>query len=113
MHTMRLEPLESLESDIDYSLLLHTLCALGMQFTGTTQIVPGNTLSKEAKQWYHFLISRLMPFEHYSDVSKERLKLLYALMTKTKINLWAMIHTEILSKVRNVRYGLYFPSLIT
>ena len=66
---------------------------------GKAQTVPASSLSKIAKVWYHFLVSRLIPSQHYSDVTKGHLKLLYALVKKKKMDLGALLHTEIVTTI--------------
>ncbi|PON59596.1 hypothetical protein PanWU01x14_158080 [Parasponia andersonii] len=70
-------------------------------------------LTPAAKVWYHFLKSRLLPTTHGKTVSKDRMLLLYSMLTGKSINVGRMIHSEIRACAARKSGALFFPSLIT
>ena len=63
--------------------------------------------------WSYIMSNKLMRTSHFSDLTKEHLMLLYAIMTGKKINVGKIIFVEIQNSIRSERLGLYFPGLIT
>ena len=53
-------------------------------------------LTEEAKVWFYFINSALMPFKHLSTIRREEAILLYALLKVYKINVGKMIEKSIL-----------------
>ena len=61
---------------------------------GKKLTIPSNKLYKEAQVWWHIMASRLMSTSHLSDITKEWLTLLYAVMTGMMINVGKVIFVE-------------------
>ena len=69
------------------------------------------SLTPEAKVWFYFMNSRLVPSKHVSTLYKERVVLFYAIMNYFEFNVGTIIEQSIL-EVDLGRY-LRHPSLIT
>ena len=54
-----------------------------------------------------------MPTTHLSDITGDRLQLLYGLVKGLKLDIVKVIIEEINTTVNSEKYGLFFPSLIT
>ena len=70
------------------------------------------SLTEEAKVWFYFISSNLLPSKHLSIVRKNELILLYALMKGYKINVGKIIENSIMSYYRSKFRGL-IPHLAT
>ena len=69
------------------------------------------SLTKEAKVWFYFMSSRLLPSKHVSIVYRDRAVLLYAILMNIKFNLGNIIQNSRVE--RDVGKSLIHPSLIT
>ena len=68
----------------------------GTKKTPFKSIAKGD-LTEEAKVWFYFIISVLMPSKHQSTVRREEAILLYALLKGYKINVGNIIEKSILN----------------
>lgn len=73
----------------------------------------GIGLTRECKACYYFLGAWLMPVRHFSDITKERVVLLYAIVTEKSIDLRKFLSSHILQFAKNLTMSLFYPSLIT
>ena len=71
------------------------------------------TMDSDAKAWNYFIGARLMPLSHFSDVTKERVALIYAIQSGKSIDVRLVIQNQILHVLRSAQAELHFPSLIT
>ena len=72
------------------------------------------SLTKEAKVWFYFLSSTLMPRKHVNTVRQEEAILLYAILKRYKISLGKLIEQSILRyQGSNFRGHLPHPTIIT
>ena len=74
---------------------------------------PLNDLHPHMKVWYHFICARLMPTMHLSEVTKERVALLYAILMGKKINVGQWIQHNITHTIRQGSRGIPHPTLLT
>ena len=105
-----------LRGKIDYQEVLRTITVPGTQWKvtdGKPITFPSIGLTKECKAWYYFLATRLMPVRHFSDITKERDVLLYALVTEMSIDLGKFLSFHIMQCAKHPSASLYYPSLIT
>ena len=71
-------------------------------------------LTKEAKVWFYFVSSVLLPSKHLSTVRRNEAILLYALLKGYKINVGKIIENSIMSYSRSKCRGLIpHPATIT
>ena len=71
-------------------------------------------LTKEAKVWFYFVSSVLLPSKHLSTVGRNEAILLYALLKGYKINVGKIIENSIMSYSSSKCRGLILhPALIT
>ena len=73
--------------------------------------IPRGSLTEEAKAWFYFMNSRLLPSKHVSTLYKYRAVLLYAIMNYFKFNVGNIIEQSILEV--DLGRSLTHPSLIT
>ena len=108
--------LEVLE-DVPYDGILDALCVDGADWKlnkeGMHVSFPQHALRKYPRAWYHFLVARLMPAQHISDVIRDRAILLYAIMVRHSVDVGRIIEQQMQISVRTPSLGLYFPSMIT
>ena len=80
---------------------------------GLQSIAKGN-LTEEAKVWFYFICSVLMPSKNLSTVRREEAFLLYALLKGYKINVGNIIERSILGYFEsNCRGMIPHPEIIT
>ena len=71
-------------------------------------------LTKEAKVWFYFVSSVLLPSKHLSTVRRNKAILFYALLKGYKINVGKIIENSIMSSSRSKCRGLIpHPAIIT
>ena len=71
-------------------------------------------LTEEAKVWFYFISSVLMPSKHLSIFRREEAILLYALLKGYKINVGKIIEKSILSYYESKSRGMIpYPATIT
>ncbi|PON44141.1 hypothetical protein PanWU01x14_268850 [Parasponia andersonii] len=100
----------------ELAMVLETVAIAGVEWNVSFQgayIYLRSSLNPHAKVWYHFLKSHLLPTTHGKIVSKERVLLLYSMLTGKSINVGRMIHREICACAARKSRALFFPSLIT
>ena len=76
------------------------------------QSIAIGSLTKEAKVWFYFVSSVLLPSKHLSIVRKNEAILLYTLLKGYKINVGKIIENSIMSYYRN-KYRSLIPHLTT
>ena len=57
---------------------------------------PSSGSTKECKTWHYFVGTQMMPVRHFSNVTRERVVLLYALVTKMSIDLGVFLSSTII-----------------
>ncbi|KAL3503307.1 hypothetical protein ACH5RR_037756 [Cinchona calisaya] len=109
-------------SDINYDMLLRELCDPhvpdGMAkwefyLNGKHKQFLKTWLSSYALVWYHFLTSRILPINHLTKVTRDRVVLLYALVKDWSIDIGLEIQMEILCNGAKDQPSFIFPNLIT
>lgn len=70
-------------------------------------------LCAEGLVWFKFVSSHLLPCLHISDVTWDRVVLVYAIMTRVPIDVGMFINDAMLRTTSHWSFGLKFPSLIT
>ena len=70
-------------------------------------------LTKECKAWYYFLGAKLMPMRHFSDITKDRVVLLYCLVTEKSLDLGKFLSSHIMQCSKHHSMSLFYLSLIT
>lgn len=84
------------------------------EYTGEKTSFPHQTLSRYGKVWYNFICSNMMPIRHHSDFTKERATLLFAMVTRLKVDIRFLIQEFIRKAIKITTSGkLPHPSLIT
>ena len=77
--------------DVPYDGILDALCVDGAEWKlnkdGMHVSIPQHALRKYPRAWYHFLVARLMPAQHVSDVIRDRAILLYAIMVRRSVDM--------------------------
>lgn len=74
---------------------------------------PMSRFSAKGLAWFKFACSCFLPCLHVSDVTWERAKLVYAIMTRVPIDMILFINTVMLRTTSHESSGLWLPSLIT
>ena len=81
---------------------------------GEKKIINRGYLTKEAKVWFYFLASVLIPTKHVCTVREQEAVLLYAILKGYKVNAGAIIENSIMKYHEGNRRGLIpHPSIIT
>ncbi|GMN61117.1 hypothetical protein TIFTF001_030205 [Ficus carica] len=91
-------------------------CVQGTEWTKSARgsiSLSRRSLKPGSMIWNHFLKSRLMPSTHDHTVNKDRVILLFAVVTGRKINMGDVISEQIGVGAGRQSGGLWFPSLIT
>ena len=72
------------------------------------------SLTEEAKVWFYFIASVMIPTKHLSTIREQEAIILYALLKGYKFNVGKIIETSIRSFHKNVKRGLIpHPATIT
>ena len=72
------------------------------------------SLTEEAKVWFYFIASVIIPTKHLSTIKEQEAIILYALVKEYKFNMGKIIETYIMSFHKNVKMGLIpHPTTIT
>ena len=72
------------------------------------------SLTEEAKVWFYFLASVLVPTRHLSTVREQEAIMLYAILKGYKINIWTIIENSIMRYHEGNKRGLIpHPATIT
>ena len=77
---------------------MRVIAVLGTQWKLTNDkpvTLPSIRLTNEYKAWYYFFGARLMPVRHFSDFNKDRVVLLYCLVTGKSLDLGKLISSHI------------------
>ena len=71
-------------------------------------------LIEEAKVWFYFIASIIIPIKYLSTIREQEAIILYALLKGYKFNAWKIIESSIKSFQKNVKRGLIpHPTMIT
>ncbi|PON71279.1 hypothetical protein PanWU01x14_074190, partial [Parasponia andersonii] len=100
----------------ELAMVLETIAVAGAEWNVSSQdayICLRSSLNPPANVWYHFLKSRLLPTTHGKTVSKERVLLLYSMLTGKSINVGQMIQREICVRAARKSGALFFSFRIT
>ncbi|PIN20991.1 hypothetical protein CDL12_06325 [Handroanthus impetiginosus] len=75
---------------------------------------PRTTLTFAADNWLRFISARLLPSSHTSEVMRERVVMIYAILTDVPFDIGRFLHRSIIkSAMGGLTMSLYHPSLIT
>ena len=74
---------------------------------------PSKDLYQHMKVWHHFIYARLMPTMHLSEVTKERVVLLYGILMGKKINVGRWVQLNISHAIRQGSGSTPYPILLT
>ena len=102
-------------SNVNYEDVCNTLCVPGSSWKmsgGMPKTLAGTSLTVEARAWQYFMCQKMMPANHYTNVTVERAVLVYAILKGMSIDVGRVLFDSIIHTIKN-RLGLYFPSLIT
>lgn len=70
-------------------------------------------LNRYGKAWYYFIYAKLMPTTHVNDVIKDRVVLLYVIVTGKTVDMAQIIQDSITYAIKgSSTIGLPYPSLI-
>ena len=93
------------------------LCIPGRGFILNAEGHPGKILRKDlttlAQVWSVLSYSNLAPTSHTSDLTVDRARLIFGLVTQLDMNDGALISRQITSMAQSNSYRLGFPALIT
>ena len=98
------------KKDLDYQKILQFFTVGKGELKGTKKnpfdSIAKGSLTEEAKVWFYFLSSVMMPSKHLSTVRKEEVVLLYAILKGYKMNANKIIEKSILNCYYNKFRGL-------
>ena len=78
------------------------------------ELISRGSLSEEAKVWFHFIASIIIPTKHLSIIREQEAIISYALLKGYKFNAGKIIESSIRSFQKNVKKGLIpNPTMIT
>ena len=109
---------KKLQKELNHQKIVDLLVAGKGKWKGTKKnlyksIYRGN-LTEEAKVWFYFISSVLVPLKHLNTVRRDEVILLYALLKRYKINMGKIIEKSILSySGSNCRGLIPHPATIT
>ena len=84
------------------------------QGEGEPKTLNRGSLTEEAKVWFYFLASVLVPTKHLSTVREQEAVLLYAILKEYKLNVGALIENSIMRYHEGNKRGLIpHPATIT
>ena len=109
------ESLSALE-DHEWDELLLRVCVPGTSWEKSSHgawTVNRASLLPEAKVWYHFLKTRLLPSTHGKTVSKDRVAMVDAILSGKPINVGRVISEQVRICANRKKGSLLFPSLIS
>lgn len=72
-----------------------------------------SAIKNEYKLCYHFLEVRFLFMKHFSDVTRDKTILLYAIVSRMSINVGQLVLNSIIQAACSPCDGLWFTSLIT
>ncbi|EOX93875.1 Uncharacterized protein TCM_002866 [Theobroma cacao] len=64
------------------------------------------------KCWLYFVVARMLPVKHVSDITKDKALLLYCILIGKAIDIGRLIYNTIFLSTNTPREGIWFPSLI-
>lgn len=98
---------------LNYEQILSELCNPESSWSLKGTYFPSKDLSRYRKIWNAFLYAKLMPSKHTSDVTKEKVVLLYSIINDCPIDVGLIIHHSIRRCLWGpLQGGLPHPSLI-
>ena len=84
------------------------------QGQGEKKIINRGDLTDEAKVWFYFLASFLVPTKHVCTVREQEAVILYAILKGYKLNVGAIIENSIMKYHEGNKRGLIpYPAIIT
>ena len=102
---------------IDYKEIEAALCIPGRGFVLNSEGHPGKILRKDlttlAQVWSVLSYSNLAPTSHTSDLTVDRARLIFGLVSQMDMNVGALISGQITSIAQSNSSRLGFPTLIT
>ena len=102
---------QKLYKDIDHQKIVELLIVEKEEWNSTKKnpfdSISRGSLTEEAKVWFYFLNSVLMPSKHLSIVRKEEALLLYAIMKGYKMNAGKIMERSIIDY--NSKYNCLIP----
>ena len=107
---------EFISRQIDYEEILQEIAVPGTKWKLTDDKpinLPSIGLTKECKAWYYFVGARLMPIQHFSDITKDKAIILYCLVTGKSLDVGRFISSHIVQCYKHQSMSLFYPSLIT
>ena len=109
---------EKLKENPDYQKIVETLTDGKGEWKSNKKnphkSIARGSLIEEAKVWFYFLDSTLMPTKHVNTVKQEETILLYAILKGYKISVGKLIEQSILKYLSsNFRGHLPHPAIIT
>ncbi|KAK4364455.1 hypothetical protein RND71_015813 [Anisodus tanguticus] len=88
-----IEPLEDFIERLDYKSICETLCgprslATWAHFDGSNKYksMLMSSFIKPTRVWLRLINQRIMPLDHYTEVSKKRVSMVYFFMTGNHVN---------------------------
>ena len=106
-----------LSSEIDYNAVRDRICLPGTQWAmknGIHQYLPKPAMLRIARAWMYFIAARLLPVKNYSEVTRDRAVLLYAILEGMSIDVGHVIWTNIRQVAhQKTTGGLAHPAVIT
>ena len=109
---------KKLQKDLNHQKIVELLTDRKGEWNSTKnnpfESITRGSLTKEAKVWFYFLSSVLLPSKHLSIVRKEEAILLYTILKGYKMNVGKIIEKSIVNYYCNKYRGLIpYPSTIT
>jgi len=101
----------------DYREIETSLCIPGRGFILNSEGHPGKILRKDlttlAQVWSILSYSNLAPTSHTSDLTVDRARLIFGLVSRLDMNIGALISSQMTSIAQSNTSRLGFPALIT
>ncbi|GMN64007.1 hypothetical protein TIFTF001_033098 [Ficus carica] len=97
------EYFEYLNDHLDYGEVLKFIVGSGIEWRlneGVAVSFMGSALDKHTKAWLYFIGAKLMPVTYFSDVTKDRAVLLYAILSEASIDVGRLIQQSIKQALR-------------
>ncbi|KAH0767859.1 hypothetical protein KY285_003730 [Solanum tuberosum] len=91
---------------LPYHDIRHTLC-------GVNSVARWDRVRNMARIWLKIMCSTLLPCKHTTDVTRERVVLVYRLMKVLPVNMRAILKQNMLKFSTNKRWCLCYGSIIT
>ena len=106
---------KSLCNNPNYDMILEKLTDNRLQWNrnlnGQVIFFPSKSLSYRGKMWNHFIAATIIPSGNTSEVNKERVIYLYAIMEDIAFDVGEAIETSLLMNIMG-KHNLGHPTLI-